>query len=55
MGKNPSRIWGSEAELAMALKRWDKEFSAAMKGRKFESYKLTKYNWKRFEGAKKIH
>jgi len=55
MSKNPNRIWSSEAELSMALKKWDREFSAAMKGRKFESFKLTKDNWKRFEGAKKIH
>lgn len=40
MGKNPNRIFGSEAELHMAVRKWDGEFSTAMKGKKFESYRI---------------
>ena len=40
MGKNPNRIFNSEAELHLAVRKWDEEFSVRVKDRKFESYRI---------------
>ena len=42
MRKNQNRVFNSEAELHLAVMRWDEEFSARMKDKKFESYKINK-------------
>ena len=40
MAPHPTRIFNCEAEMYVAVRKWDKEFSAAMKGKKFESVRL---------------
>ena len=43
MTNNPSRIFDCPTQLHIAHIKWSKEFSVAMKGKKFESHKF-KFN-----------